>query len=104
MKELKDKLTIFKNLVEKENAHWKSIQHNDFISDELNEKYLDLIAYCKEKNIEWYKVESALWENINLDYKKGVKYYLFDIAVIKKDFNYVLKKYPELEKVEHEGL
>ncbi|MDA3854664.1 MAG: hypothetical protein PF569_00285, partial [Candidatus Woesearchaeota archaeon] len=39
-----------------------------------------------------------------LDYKKGVKYYLFDIAVIKKDFNYVLKKYPELEKVEHEGL
>lgn len=98
------KVEEIRELAEKENTPINNLHYGNFVSDKLKDKYVKLMELCREdpKGDYALKAKEYLQENINLDYEKGVKYYLSDVAVIQKDSQYAIQTYPEL--TEKEGL
>ena len=99
------KVEEIRELAEKENVPIKNLLHGDFVSNKLKDKYSDLMKLCREDpKRDSLKSWKYLRENMKLDYKKGIKYYLFDVAVIEKDSQQAIQTYPELKENEDEGL
>lgn len=101
MDEFDKKLKEIVALMERDNIPLNNILYNNFISDELNQKYLNLVKLFNKKY--GSSGEFNIWEyirrNVKLDNNRIMKYYLWDIAIEKKS-NLAIDTYPSIKENE----